>query len=324
MTLGKENLKSLEAMGSAELRGWASQFIATGDSWPLDLFFTGRSPAESLIVFVRDFLPDGSYRLRERLQTEIARLAGSVAPDEDTKFDYLWDVITVATRLKAYHLKRVLLPIINGGDFRGRQGRSEDLHLCFIEALTDLGLHASEVSILRKRDLEDPRYSAAAYRALYRARPDWAVKHFPQVAATILSSETDYVLEMTFVLEDLLAMFGESFIVNHLSLCAVNMGEKSVVDLFFEAIPDVFPTYGRELYGRIVDNLSMHGWDISPYSFSVGDAAILTRRGDRTVVSTNKKLSEYLFEQGFDKKKSYAQTLDAVTPDLNELCEYNS
>lgn len=261
MALNEEQLTTLDNMKSDDLRAWASQFLATGDPSPLDLLLTGRSPVESLILFVRDFLPDSSYRLRERLKTEIAKLAIGVAPDEDSKFDYLWDVITVATRLKACHLKKVLLPVINGGEFRGKQGRSEDLHYCFIDALTDLGLGKAEVSILRKRDIKDVRYATVAYRALYKAQPEWASKYFPQVIRTVVQLE-EAVLEMAFVLEELVDTFDMDFITEELSVSVISSGSVQCIDLFLNALSEAFPDHEEELYERIVENLQIHGWAV--------------------------------------------------------------
>lgn len=327
MPLSREAIEPLEAMQPAELRAWTSQFIATGDPSPLGLVFAGRSALDSFIVFVRDLLPDDSYRLRDRLQTAVAELAGSVAPDEDSRFDYLWEVITAATRLKAYHLRKVIIPKINGGEFRGKQGHSEDLHCCFIEALTDLGLRKNEVSILRRRDISDPRYSTAAYRALYMADPEWALKHFPLVADAIWRSHEDPISEMVFVLEDLVDVLDEHFVTDHLATFVLECTrDQRSVDLFFDALPDVFPNEGDDVYNHIVDQLLGDRWDIQLWEPPIGAqfasqdvVALFTPFGGRTAVSQCQRLIARLMESGVCRRRPFPQTLNAVKRALDEL-----
>lgn len=329
MPLSREDLQRLDAMGSAELRAWISEFIATGDPSPLDLVFDGRSALDSFIVFVRDVLPDDSYRLRDRIQTAVSELAGSVAPDEDSRFDYLWDVITAATRLKAYHLKGVIIPKINLGEFRGKHGRSEDLHCCFIEAVTDLGLGVNEVSILRRRDINDPLYSVAAYRGLYTTNPEWALECFPLVVDAIRMSD-DPRLEMAFVLEDLVDVLDERFVTSDLANHTLqNIADGQLVDLFFDVLPEVLGD--EDVYGRVADQLEGQGWKIQSWPVPGRQqyrnpemVALFTqdRRGGKTVISQCERLVSFLRErERVSAQTHWAQDPDAVKQVLNEIVE---
>jgi hypothetical protein len=329
MALNKEQLKTLESMKSADLRAWISQFIVTGDSFPLDLFFTGRSPVESFIVFVRDFLPDSSHRLRERIHTETANLAGSVAPDEDSKLDYLWDVITVATRLRAYHLKKVLLPVINGGEFRGRQGRSEDLHYCFIDTLAELGLSKREVSILRKRDIKDMRYATVAYRALYKADPEWALKYFPEVTHAVVRLEEQSISEMAFILEDLKDTFDMDFIINELPPSVIATDDQQCINLFFDALNEAFPDDKNELYRRIVVNLyNKHRWDVESHMCPPMTYPVVIFMNHVYATCSSKAFvdffREYELTKEYGKNASYPANLNVVKPLLRKAGGYDS
>ena len=153
-----DDVSRAERMDRYELKAWMAQFLRTGNSSPLHLRDAERSPVEMIMLFVKDIIPTQYAALTERVKDAIGMLCGGISPHDERDFDFCWDIITLASRIKAFGAKDILLPLMNRGEFRGKIGRGEDLHYCILDALATLGLNEQEIDALVDRDLNDLRY----------------------------------------------------------------------------------------------------------------------------------------------------------------------
>ena len=233
------DLSELKSLNQDEMRIWIKKFLL-GDALPLHIFDLDRPQYDLLILLIRDLLPIDEIVLAQNIKTGLTSCISTFSYKQPEYFDLFWDMITVASRVRADGLKNELIPIMNKGLFKGKSGRGEDLHYCIIDALANLGLTVRETYCLYTRDINDPRYVDVAYKSIYGADLGSWINYMPKVIK-VVGTGIDSAELMGSIIEDLLDVIGPDCALTELT-SLLNKLDSTTLDLsvFIGALLEAF------------------------------------------------------------------------------------
>jgi len=219
-------------------------------------------PYETIITIINELLSTSDVVVIENFWDAITNLIGSVKPTEERHFDFLWDLLTITSRVRCYEAKSTLLPMMNRGQFRRKFGRRQDLHYRIIEVLSSLGLSLSETYILFKRDLECPEYVDIVFKSMHRAKPQSWVKYLPIVTRIIRNLDRPGLRE-TIILEDLNIVdnFGYQSFVEDFFLVLKKLSDEEI-DFLLRSLEKAYPDQNEDILSEVVRFFQSRGGKI--------------------------------------------------------------
>jgi len=198
--------------------------------------------------------------LADRIKDSLAALALKVSPYNCDDYNYFWDILMVARRVKAISVNNALNNHLNKGLFKQKFGRGQDLHYCILDTLADQGIIQSEYYAIAIRDLENIDYVDAAFKVLYGQDLKWWKLHFPQVVKTITVSHQPIILR--FVLEQLLESLTLKVFIRELPEILPELTNNFGCRLIIDTLCQLYPNREMEIIDLLYRELLFQEFEI--------------------------------------------------------------